>query len=294
MEVHPEGKRLSNKTIQEAWAFGRRQLAQASFTPDVDARLLLEHILQIEHSLLAAHGDRNLTPSQEQAYHDLLARAASREPIPYLTGTAPFFDFDLTVNPSVLIPRPETEELVGHAVAWAGSRAGLTIVDVGTGSGSIAIALARNLPPSTLVATDISFSALQVACFNAEKHAKQPIHFLQGDLLSPLAGMFDLIIANLPYIADAEWTQVDDGVKLYEPSVALSGGSDGLDLLRELLDQAALKLCPGGAIFLEIGWQQGEVMRQLAGDKFPHAEIEIIADLAGQDRIVQILTNKPA
>jgi release factor glutamine methyltransferase len=106
--------------------------------------------------------------------------------------------------------------------------------------------------------------------------------------------MFDLIIANLPYIADAEWTQVDDGVKLYEPSVALSGGSDGLDLLRELLDQAALKLCPGGAIFLEIGWQQGEVMRQLAGDKFPHAEIEIIADLAGQDRIVQILTNKPA
>ncbi|MFN2305057.1 MAG: peptide chain release factor N(5)-glutamine methyltransferase [Anaerolineales bacterium] len=285
---------MSNKTIQEAWAFGRSQLAQASFTPEVDARLLLEYVLQVEQSYLIAHGDGELTQSQVEIYRALLARALQKEPIPYLTGTSSFYGFDLKVNSSVLIPRPETEELVEHAVHWVGSRAGLTIVDVGTGSGVIATALSRVLPPSTLVATDISFPALQVARINAKKNARQFIHFVQGDLLKPVAGMIDLIVANLPYIADAEWTQVDDGVKLYEPSLALNGGSDGLNLLRELLNQAAAKLRPGGAIFLEIGWQQGAAMRQLAGKIFPHAEIEIITDLAGQDRIVQVLTNNPA
>jgi release factor glutamine methyltransferase len=281
-------------TIQEAWAFGSSQLVQASFTPEVDARLLLEYVIRVEHSYLIAHGDGKLTPSQEEVYRTILSRAVRKEPIPYLTGKSSFYGFDLKVNSSVLIPRPETEELVERAILWAGSRAGLTIVDVGTGSGVIATALSRNLRPSILVATDISFPALQVAHKNSEKNAKQPIHFVQGDLLKPLVGMIDLIVANLPYIADAEWTQVDDGVKLYEPSLALKGGSDGLDLLRELLNQAAVKLRSGGAIFLEIGWQQGAAMRQLAGNIFPHAEIEIITDLAGQDRIVQILTKNPA
>jgi release factor glutamine methyltransferase len=281
-------------TIKEAWAFGRDQLAQASFTPDVDSRLLLEYIMRVEHSYLIAHGDRKLTQSQEQAYRDLLARAERKEPIPYLTGKSSFYGFDLKVNSSVLIPRPETEELVERVMIWVDSRSGLTIIDVGTGSGVIAIAFSRNLPPSTLVATDISFPALQIARFNAEKNAGQLINFVQGDLLKPFVGMIDLIVANLPYIADAEWTQVDDGVKWYEPSVALSGGSDGLDLLRELLNQAAFKLRPGGAIFLEIGWQQGAAVRHLACKIFPHAEIEVITDLAGQVRIVQILTKKPA
>jgi release factor glutamine methyltransferase len=283
-----------NMTIQEAWAFGYGQLAQASFTPEVDARLLLEYVMQVEHSYLIAHGDRQLTPSQEKEYCVLLVRAARKEPIPYLTGKSSFYGFDLKVNPSVLIPRPETEELVDRGLSWVGSRAGLTLVDVGTGSGAIAIALSRNIPPSTLVAIDISYPALQVAQFNAKKNAGQFIQFVQGDLLNPMAGKIDLIVANLPYIADAEWTQVDDGVKWYEPSLALSGGSDGLDLLRELLSQAALNLRLGGAIFLEIGWQQGGQMRHLAGEIFPRAEIEIITDLAGQDRIVQILTKKLA
>jgi release factor glutamine methyltransferase len=179
-------------------------------------------------------------------------------------------------------------------LSWAGSRAGLKIVDVGTGSGCVAIALSRHLSPSTLVATDISPSALNIARFNAEKQAKQRIHFVQSDLLSSLAGPFDLILANLPYVADDEWTIVDDGVKWYEPSVALLGGGDGLDLLRELLHQATFKLRPGGAIYLEIGWRQGSAIRKLAGDSFPLADIKIITDLAGQDRIVQILTNQPA
>jgi release factor glutamine methyltransferase len=145
-----------------------------------------------------------------------------------------------------------------------------------------------------LVATDISFPALKIARFNANKHARQPIYFVQGDLLTPIGGPLDLIVANLPYIADGEWTAVDDGVKWYEPSVALRGGNDGLELLRELLNQAKFKIRPGGAIFLEIGWQQGDLMRDLAGQLFPHSEVEIVTDLAGQDRIVQILTRQTA
>ena len=292
--LFPSRLPLSIKTIYKAWAFGRDQLAQASFTPDLDARLLLEHVLQVEHSYLIAHGEDLLTPAQEQEYEALLARAAIKEPIPYLTGKSSFYGFDLQVNSSVLIPRPETEQLVDRALSWVGSRAGLSVVDVGTGSGCVAIALSRHLGPSTLLATDISPSALRVARFNAEKKAKQRIHFVQSDLLSSLAGPFDLILANLPYVADDEWTIVDDGVKWYEPSVALLGGSDGLDLLRELLRQATLKLRPGGAIFLEIGWRQGSAIRQLASDLFPLADIKIITDLAGHDRIIQILTNQPA
>lgn len=285
---------MSRITIQEAWAFGRGQLAQASFTPDLDARLLLEYALQVEHSFLIAHGDEYLTVPQEKAYYSFLDRAATKEPIPYITGKSAFYGFDLKVNASVLIPRPETEELVGRALAWAGSHGGLSVVDVGTGSGAIVIALSRHLLPSTFVAIDISFPALKIASNNADTHARQPIHFMQADLLSSLAGPFDLIVANLPYIADDEWTEVDDGVKWYEPSVALRGGSDGLELLRELLNQAKFKLRPGGAIFLEIGWRQGDLMRDLAGQVFPRSEIEIVTDLAGQDRIVQILTRQPA
>ena len=285
---------MSKKTIHEAWAFGRDQLAQASFTPDLDARLLLEYVLQVEHSYLIAHGEEPITPGQQREYELLLARAEVKEPIPYLTGRSSFYGFDLQVNSLVLIPRPETEQLVDRALSWAGSRSGLNVVDVGTGSGCVATALSRHLPPSTLIATDISVAALKVARFNAKKEGKQHIHFVQGDLLASLAGPFDLIVANLPYVADDEWTIVGDGVKWYEPSIALMGGSDGLDLLRELLHQATSKLRPGGAIFLEIGWRQGAAVRHLAGDLFPLADIKVITDLAGQDRIVQILTNQPA
>ncbi len=281
-------------TIYEAWAFGRDYLAQASFTPDIDARLLLEHVLQIDHSYIIAHDDEPLTTSQEKTYRALLARAGDKEPLPYLTGKASFFGLELAVNPAVLIPRPETEELVDRALSWAGSRTGLRVVDVGTGSGCIAVTMSRYLSGATILAVDLELSALKVARRNAARYAGQPILILQGDLLAPLKGPFDLILANLPYIADDEWTTVDDGVKWYEPSVALMGGSDGLDLVRELLHQAASKLNPGGAVFLEIGWQQGPKVHQLAGSVFPQADVDVIADLTGQDRIVQILTSRPA
>jgi release factor glutamine methyltransferase len=280
---------LPKTTIREAWAEGRDRLAQASVSPELDARLLLEYLLQAPHSFLLAHGDELLTAAQVTAYHGLLSRAARKEPIPYLTGSAEFYGLTFEVNSSVLIPRPETELLVEQALGWARGKDRLTIADIGTGSGCIATTLARYLPNATVLAVDISHAALQVARRNAAYLAPDRIQFIQGDLLNALKGPFDLIVANLPYVAADEWTVVDDRVKWYEPRVALDGGVDGLDLLRILLRQTVNKLDQRGALFLEIGWQQGAAVRQLAAELFPRAHIRVLRDLAGQERLVQIL-----
>lgn len=276
-------------TIAEALANGRIQL-RASPTPQLDARLLLQHVLQVNRSYLVAHSDQPLTAVQIQQYHRLLKQAQQHVPIPYLTGQAAFYGFTFYVDTAVLIPRPETEHLVEAALAWAQSRPSLKIVDVGTGSGCIAVALAHYLPQATVAAVDISAAALAVARKNARRHTPGRIHFYQGHLLAPISYQPNLITANLPYVTDEEWTMLDDGVKLYEPASALKGGADGLDLIRQLLQQATAKLNAGGAIFLEIGWQQGPQAQQMARSYFPQAQVEIIPDYAGHDRVVAIKT----
>ncbi len=273
--------------ISQAWQHGRTQLPHSP-TPKLDARLLLQHLLGVDHAALIAHGDDELTADQLTAYEALLRRAEQREPIPYLTGRAPFFDMELAVSPAVLIPRPETEQLVETAVAWANSRHSQHAVDVGTGSGCIAISLARRLPACQMTAVDLSADALAIARQNAGRYAPGRIQFHCGSLLEPIATAVDLIVANLPYVTNGEWTMLDDGVKWYEPALALKGGGDGLDLIRPLLQQAITKLTPGGALFLEIGWQQGTAVIELAQKQFPNARITLIQDYAGQDRIVAI------
>lgn len=272
-------------TITQALHHGR------SHIPPLDARLLLQHLLNCTHAQLLLRGDDTLTAAQTAAYQQLLDRAKRGEPIPYITGRAPFFDIELTVTPDVLIPRPETEELVQRAIDWAKPRQPLHIIDVGTGSGCIPIILARHLPQATLEATDISPAALAVAQANASQFAPNRIHFHHGNLLLPTTRPPDLITANLPYITDAEWTQLDDGVKSYEPVVALRGGHDGLRLIDQLLHQATTRLRPGGIIFLEIGWQQGKLATELAQTIFPATAVTLTQDLAGHDRIVII--NQP-
>jgi release factor glutamine methyltransferase len=187
-----------------------------------------------------------------------------------------------------LIPRPETEQLVEAAIHWARPRQPLRVADIGTGSGCIAVILALHLPESHIDAVDISADALAVAQQNAQRHVPGRIHFHLGHLLRPLLHQPDLITANLPYVADGEWTMLDDGVKLYEPAVALRGGPDGLDLIRQLLQQATSRLNPGGAIFLEVGWRQGPAAQRLAQAYFATAQIDLMADYAGHDRIVAI------
>ncbi len=287
-------------TIDEALANGRFQLSPHSPTPLLDARLLLQFVLNVNHTYLIAHGDESLTAVNQQQYSSFLNRAAKKEPIPYITQIAPFFDLDLYVTPDVLIPRPETELLVEKVVEWevgtrrfaenhGGSQRGaLQVVDVGCGSGCIPIMLARRLPDAQVDAVDISAAALAVAKQNASQFASNRIQFHQGDLLTPISHSCDLISANLPYITDEEWTMLDDGVKLYEPSLALKGGVDGIDLIDRLLQQATSKLSATGAIFLEIGWQQGTAVSTLATSHFPNAHIDRIQDYAGHDRIITI------
>jgi release factor glutamine methyltransferase len=194
------------------------------------------------------------------------------------------------VSPAVLIPRPETEAMVEQAIRWGRTREGLHAVDIGTGSGCIAITLATQLPRSVIVAADISAAALAIARENADRLAPGKVTFVQADLLEPFSAGFDIILANLPYIAGHEWLGLADGVKFHEPALALYGGSDGFDLIRRLLPQAAERLRPGGIAFLEIGWQQGEQARDLARAAFPRAEIDMMKDFANHDRVVIVRT----
>jgi release factor glutamine methyltransferase len=286
-------------TIRAALAYGAGQL-QGSDSPALDARLLLEHVLEVDHAYMIAHGDRELGSRHAATYRRLVRRAALREPVPYLTGWAPFYGRRFKVSPAVLIPRPDTEFLVEQAIAWlkewraatAVKRQGWPlIVDAGTGSGCVAITLALETAVDRLEAVDISQAALAIARENASRlKAAERVVFHHGSLLAPIAGRPDLIVANLPYIADVEWTAVDDGIKWYEPDIALRGGPDGLVVIRQLLAEAAHRMMPGGAILCEIGWQQGSTALELARTFFPQAKVEILSDYGGRDRILTVQT----
>ena len=288
-------------TIRAALAYGQGQL-KASDSPALDTRLLLEHVLQADHATLIAHDDRSLTAEQEATYRRLVRRAALREPIPYLTGWAPFYGRQFMVTPAVLIPRPDTELLVEQALRWvndwpgsdaAGQNEGAYVVDVGTGSGCIAITLALETPAAKIEAVDISALALNVARKNAGRlGVGERIVFHEGSLLEPVVDRPDLIVANPPYVTNPEWTALDDGIKWYEPDVALRGGQDGFIVIRQLLGAAANQLMPGGAILCEIGWRQGPAARDLARSFFPRAKVEILVDTGGRDRLLAIQTDR--
>jgi release factor glutamine methyltransferase len=268
--------------IKTALTHGRGQL------DPTDARLLLQHLLGVSYAYLLAHDDESLTANQAETYLAWVARAGQGEPIPYILGTAPFYGREFVVSPAVLIPRPETEQVVRLGVAWLQAKQGWRMVDVGTGSGCIPLSVALALPGAGVVtAVDISAPALHIAQQNGQKH-EAVVHYWQGDLLTAVAGSFDLITANLPYITDAEWTSLADGVKSYEPTLALRGGADGLRLVEPLLRQALTRLASPGLMLLEIGWQQGEVTVALAEQIFPHATVTLYHDEAGHGRVVAI------
>lgn len=277
-------------TIREALRWARSRLRESP-TPYEDARILLQHVLNVGHTHIAANPKQELSAAQVNEFRVLVERAEKLEPIPYITGEANFYGLEFAVTPAVLIPRPETEQLVDEAVAWVKERAEPFIVDVGTGSGCIAVLLARQLPRARVVAVDVSRPALDVARRNIERHnLAQRIELRQTTLLEGIDEPIDLIVANLPYITDAEWTVLDDAVKWYEPVTALRGGPDGLDFIRRLLGQAKKQLRRGGAIFLEIGWRQGDAAREMAQTFFPEAQINVKLDYAGRDRLVAIDT----
>lgn len=271
-------------------------LSPISDTPALDASVLLAHVLNKPRTWVLAHPELALTTEQQNQLNQALARLESGEPFPYVLGHWEFFGLDFDITPDVLIPRPETELLVEKAIVWLQqSSTRTTIADVGTGSGAIAISLAINVPNANIVATDISKQALQVAQRNAENHlVNERINFISCDLLPnrdtsspniyPLT--FDLICANLPYIP----TETLHSLPIYrrEPTVALDGGTDGLGLIRRLLNIAPDWLSPDGLMLLEIEATRGTDALDLVHDLFPKADIQLHQDLTGLDRLLEI------
>jgi release factor glutamine methyltransferase len=216
-----------------------------------------------------------------------------REPLAYILGQRAFYGLELGVDRRVLVPRPETEGLVERTVAFAGRRAGegLTIADIGTGSGCIAIALAVALPRARIIAVDAAPGALAVARQNARRHgAARRIAFRRGDLLAPLRGAVDIIVSNPPYVACGEIAALAPEIAGFEPRQALDGGADGLDVIRRLVADAPRWLTPGGALFVEIGDRQGALAADLARRAFAASAISVERDLAGKVRYLCVLT----
>jgi release factor glutamine methyltransferase len=265
-------------------------LAAASPTPDLDAAVLLGHILGLARAALLAQYDRRLTAAEWQEFSRLVSRRAELVPVAYLIGEREFFGLPFWVDERVLVPRPDTEILVERALSWIGGRAGeLVVADVGTGSGCIAVALAVAAPRCRIYALDISAGALEVARQNVVRHHVGPrVSLLASDLLAGLPEPADLVVSNPPYTLLDE---IDEGVRRHEPHLALDGGPDGLDVYRRLIPAALAALRPRrpGAVLLEIGAWQGAEVVGLARTAAPRAAVELHQDLAGRDRVVEIL-----
>lgn len=288
--------RLSPGTpIGRAIVSATQRLEEAgSPSAHLDAQVILAHILDQDRSWLFAHYDYVLNEEQAAQLTDLVARRVANEPVAYLVGHKEFYGLDLAVDKRVLIPRPETELLVDAVLDHIESRAdrAVTLVDVGTGSGAIALAVAANAPETTVYALDVCEHALGVARRNVEAHGQQDrVHLLRSDLLSELPEPVDIIAANLPYITSADMDCLAAGIREYEPHLALAGGDDGLDMVRELLRQIPDRLHPGGVIFLEIGSDQGQAALDVVHELLPQATyVGLRQDYHGLDRLVVIGT----
>jgi len=285
------GDTSSDLRLRDALRWAIRLLAaQGLESPRLDAELLLGHLLGLGRAQVYAHDDEVLSQEASVRYRNLVRRRAGHEPVAYLIGRRAFWDLDLEVAKGVLIPRPETEHLVEAALGWCtvqGDRL-LRIVDVGTGSGAIAAALAKHVANGRVAATDLSATALAIARRNMVRAGLVlRVSLIRADLLEALAGPLDLIAANLPYIPRAEIGALDADIRDYEPRMALDGGLDGLDLIRRLLARAPAVLAKPGLLLLEIDHRQAKQVARLCGCHLPDADVRVIPDYAGLGRVVR-------
>jgi release factor glutamine methyltransferase len=262
--------------------------------PRLSAEILVSHVLECERLRLYMDPDRPAAPAEREALRDLVKRALAHEPIQYLTGTAYFFGMPFHSDRRALIPRPSTETIVEQLLQHArreDSGPVRSIADLCTGSGCLAVALAKNLPDARFVATDISEDALALARSNADRHdVADRLEFRQGDLLAPLAvdgesETFDAITANPPYIPDYEWGDVEPNVKDHEPHLALRGGADGLDLVRPLIDGIVGHLRPGGWAAIEVAACHAADAAGLARNA-GLTDVIVLQDHDGLDRVI--------
>ncbi len=279
--------------LRQALRGALQQLATAQVpSASTTAEVLLMHVLERDRTFLYAYPEAELSVEQERAYRHLLRQRAAGHPTQYLTCRQEFWGLPLHVEPGVFIPRPETEHVVEVAlqiVRERMSKADARIVDVGTGTGCIALALAKDLPEAHITAVDVSEEALRLARHNAEALGlAQRVQFLHSDLLDVFTSHeprpFDLIVSNPPYVSPDQAAQLPREVREHEPPAALFSPGDGLEVTRRLIGQAQQLLAPGGALVLELGYNMAARARSLLGEEW--AEVEITNDLRGIPRVL--------
>ena len=255
-------------------------------SPRLEAQILLAHALGCAKIDLYVRHEEEPPEDRKTAFRDMIKKRAEGMPVAYLVGYRDFYSLPFDVTPAVLIPRPETETLVAEALRLLKPLAAPHVLDVGTGSGCIAVAVATQHKTARVTATDVSAAALAVAAGNAARHrVGERVAFHEGDLFGPVAGRtFDLILSNPPYIAHAEFPALDPGVRAFEPRSALDGGPDGLAFYRRIAADAPASLNPGGTVLVEVGVTQAEAVRDLFAALLEPGPV--LKDPAGRPRVV--------
>ena len=269
-------------------------LAQGFQEPRLEAELLVRYVLNLNQTKLYLQVENAFPAKHRPGLQHLIQRRLNYEPMAYITGQKEFYGLMHYVNTDVIVPRPETETLVEQTIKVAAKypTSAPRIIDIGTGCGAIAITLAVYMPGVNIIATDISIAALRVAHQNCITHrVNNQIQLLQTDLLDPINRYADILVANLPYIRDADADKLSHEIRNYEPESALFGGRDGLREINRLLEQAKHKLTPGGFILLEISPEQQVDVKEMANRNYPGSSIEIIPDLSGIERVIVIQTS---
>jgi len=305
--VNREGTFVADETKQatassDAWTVMRLLNWTTDFfrkrgseSPRLDAEVLLAHARDCSRIELYTAFDTEPTEEQREAFREMVRRRGDGAPVAYLVGYREFYSLRMRVNEAVLIPRPETEHAVievldrAKAMLAEDPKRVLSIIDVGTGSGAIAIAVAKHLPTAKLVATDLSSEALQIAKWNADQHGvSERVTFMQGDLLEPIEPdvSADIVVSNPPYVSEAEYAELDKTVRDYEPKTALVSGPKGTELIEKLLVQAARLLKPGGYVIIELSPMIADVSAQISTKSNAYAPPKFIKDLAGFRRVM--------
>jgi release factor glutamine methyltransferase len=283
---------MNEWTIQRLLTWVTEYLTQKGVdAPRLSAELLLSHVLGLKRIELYTQYNKIVVQEQLDRLRDLVKRSGEHEPVAYLVGRTEFYSIEFEVTPDCLIPRPETELLVQRSIEFLRKRTGpQQVCDLCTGCGVVAVAIAKNVPDTKVLATDISEPALAVAARNIEKHKlADRIELRHGDLFEPLVPQldaFDLIACNPPYVSAPEYEALDRNVKDYEPRIALHAGPDGLDVYRRIVEEVREFLKPDGILLLEIGYQQGPAVRELLEQTGVFAPIRIDKDLQGHERVV--------
>jgi release factor glutamine methyltransferase len=276
-------------TILDVLTWTADRFAQAGIaSPRIDADVLLADSLGLDRMQLYLQFDRPLDPPELSRYRDRVRRRIAREPVAYITGTREFFSLPFAVDARVLVPRPETETLVERALELLAAIDAPRIADVGTGSGAIAVAIAKHKTDATVDAIDVDENALVVARINAATHdVAGRVTARTGDLLKGVADRsLDMVVSNPPYLTASEWAAADSDVRDHEPPRALVAGEDGLDVIRPLVAQAAGALVSGGWLLVEIGAGQGQAAVDVVNGIRAFGRPEVLPDLARRDRVL--------